>query len=451
VFFILLLIANFLAPVHGDTSPSIEDRIKTAVEFIQGQLLANSSVRGFLHATLPDQPQRMYSEDAGFVALALSAYQETHYSQQYYSDLMTAVEFVEASQAGSGDFHEYYDVATRTWINGGHLYYWNAYAMLGPAYAAFVITNQLQSERTHWTSVVDKIRACVDYWVPRLQVGDGSILFSFPDGSARADIASNAALLVSLIHLAVFEYYWGERSLATKYAGWSQKIATWLYSLQEKNNSTWGFGGFYADKSQSLQTTFENGFAMFGLNSYYKAASLLLTNFQPSIAELKQAMIDWMVGFVERMFDSWGGTQYARTAARTTAYPKTTTATSLVLQAAIDVWINIGPQVYWSDSQRLYNWITGNNERSIDLQSATNISSEAGGFYEGISQNATMTGSDLGLSALALYAIVRAAFVSIPGRYPVPEFPEMDANVILVLTLMLVFALIKRRKSLECF
>jgi hypothetical protein len=436
---------SFLAPVQGVTYSGIEDRIRAGLEFISGQLLTNSSVQGFLHATLPDQPRRMYAEDAGFVALALSAYQEARYSQEFYPGLKTAVEFVEAAQGGSGDFREYYDLTSRTWTTGGHLYYWNAYAMLGPAYAAFVITNQVQSERTYWAGVVDKVRACVDYWVPRLQAADGSILFSFPDGSTKVDIASNAALLVSLIHLAVFEYYWGQRSLATKYAGWSQKIASWLYSLQERNNSTWGFGGFYSSKSRAVQTAFENGFAMFGLNSYYKAASLLLTNFQPSIADLKQAMIDWMVGYLERMFDSWGGTQNARTTAGITSYPKTTMATLSVLQAAVDVWINIGPRVYWDDSQRLYKWITGGNERSIDLQSATNIAGEGGGFYEGIWQNGTMTGSDLGLSALALYAIVRAAFVSIPGEYPVPEFSADYVNQNLALALILTVLIIGRR------
>jgi hypothetical protein len=318
--------------------------------------------------------------------------------------------------------------------------------MLGPTYAAFTITNQVQSERTYWESVIDKVRACVDYWVPRLQAADGSIQFSFPDGSARADIASNAALLVSLIHLALFEYYWGDRSLATRYGAWSQKIAGWLYSSQERNNSTWGFGGFYSNKSRAVQMAFENGLVLFGLNSYYKAASLLLTNPQPSLADLKQAMIDWMVGFLERMFDSWGGTQYARGAAGIVSYPKTTMAMSSVLQAAVDVWINIGPRLYWDDSQRLYKWITGSNELSIDLQSATGIAGEAGGFYEGIGQNGTMTYSDLGISALALYAIVRAAFVSIPGEYPVPEFSGNCANAIVALVLILACLMIDRRK-----
>jgi hypothetical protein len=445
---IALLMVTLLGSVHGATAPGIEDRIRAAMVFISGQLATDSSVRGFLHATTPEQPRRMYAQDAGFVALALSAYQETHYLQEFYPDLKTAVEFVEAAQSGSGDFYEYYDLTAQTWVHSDHLYDWNAYAMIGPAYAAYVITNQIQGERTYWAGVIDKLRACVDYWVPRLQSADGSILFSLPDGSVRADIASNGALLVSLIHIAIFEYYWGERSLATKYAMWSQKIASWLYSFQEKSNSTWGFGGFYSTKSEAIQTAFENGLAMFGLNSYYKAASLLMTDFRPTIAELRQAMIDWMVGFLERMFDSWGGTQYARTVADITSYPKTTLAMASVLEAAIDVWINIGPRSYWDDSQSLYKWITGSNELSIDLQLATNIAEEGGGFYEGIGQNGTLTYSDLGLSALGLYALVRAGFVSIPGEYPVPEFPGHYANAILVLALIFAFPVIRPRNRL---
>ena len=160
-------------------------------------------------------------------------------------------------------------------------------------------------------------------------------------------------------------------------------------------------------------------------------------------------MIDWMVGFVEKMFDSWGGAQYARTAGGIISYPKTTMTVSSILQASVDVWINIGPRVYWNDSQRLYEWMTGNNELSVDLQSAVNIAGSSGGFYEGIAQNGTLTYSDLALSALALYAMVRAAFVSIPGDYPVPEFPSEHATTVLVFALILVISVVARRKSSE--
>jgi len=406
LFSVMLLIANFSGAVHGAAPPKIEDRIRAAIGFVEGQLDNTSSVLGFLHATVPGQPRRMYTEDTGLVALALSAYQETHYTQEFYSDLKMSAEFIENSQTDSGDFHEYYDLASQTWIHGGQLYYWNPYAMMGPAYAAFVITNQAQSEKTYWAGVIDRLRACADSWIPLRQAADGAIIFSFPDGSTKADVAANAALLASLIHIALFEYYWGDRNLATRYARWSEKIAGWLYSFQEKNNSTWGYGGFYIDGSRTIQRAFENGLILFGLNSYYKAASLLLSGFEPSIPDLRQMMIDWMVGFVERMFDSWGGAQYARTASGTTLYPKTVMAVSSVLQAAVDVWINIGPEVYWNDSQRLYDWITGGNELSVDLQSAANLAGMVGGFYEGIGQNGTMTTAMLALALILAFSLI---------------------------------------------
>jgi hypothetical protein len=445
----MLLIVNFAGVAHGTVSRGIEDRIRSVIGFVQGQLKATSAVQGFLHATVPGQPQRMYTEDSGLVALALSAYQETHYSQEFYSYLKISVGLIESAQISSGDFGEYYDLAGQDWIHGGELYYWNAYAMLGPAYAAFVITNQVQADKAYWASVIDSLRTCVDSWVPARQAANGAIIFSFPDGSAREDVAANAAMLASLIHIALFEYYWGDRNLATRYARWSENIAGWLYSLQEKNQSSWGYGGFYLNESRTVQGAFENGLIMLGLNSYYKAASLLLGGFQPSISDLRQGMIDWMTGFVERMFDSWGGAQYARTAGGIISYPKTTITVSSILQASVDVWINIGPRVYWNDSQRLYEWITGKNELSVDLQSAVNIAGNSGGLYEGIAESGTLTYSDLRLSALALYAMVRAAFVSIPGDYPVPEFPSDQASAVLAVTLLVMISVVPRRKSLE--
>ncbi len=368
----------------------------------------------------------MYSEDASLVALALSAYQETHYSQDSYSYIKTSADFIGRAQTASGDFYEYFDLNNQSWSNGGRLYSWNSYAMMGPAYAAFVITSQDQAEKTYWAGVIDILRKCVDSWVVSAQNNDGAVVFSFSDGTTRADIAANAALLVSLTYIALFEHSWGDGNLATKYAKLAQNIASWLFSFQEKNSSVWGFGGFYSDQSRTLQPSFENGLIMFGLNSYYKAASLLLQDFQPSITDLKQVMIDWMVGFVERLFDSWGGIAYGRGTGGVISYPKTTMGVTSVLQATVDVWINLGPEVYWNDSSRLYDWITGKNELSTDLQSATGPAG-GGGFYAGIDRNGTIGYADLGVDALALYALVRAAYVSIPGEYPV-SFATVTAS-----------------------
>jgi hypothetical protein len=414
-----LLIIGFPGSIHGAATRGIEDRIRSALELIKDQSYVSPQLQGFLHATTPAQPGRMYSEDASLVALALSSYQETHYSQEFYPYLKTSADFITRAQTPGGDFYEYYDITKQSWSNGGRLYSWNPYAIVGPAYAAFVITSQVQTERAYWASVINVLRRCVDSSIVSAQGKDGAVVFAFPDGSTRADVAANAALLVGLTYIALFEQNWGDGNLATKYARFAESIAGWLYSFQEKNSSVWGFGGFYSNQSRTLQPSFENGLIMFGLNSYYKAASTLLQDFQPSISDLKQVMIDWMVGFVERQFDSRGGVAYGRTSVGMISYPKTTMVVTWVLQATVDVWINIGPEVYWNDSSRLYEWLTGKNELSIDLQNATSVTGRGGGFYSGIERDGLMKTSDLGVDALALYALVRAAYVSIPGQYPV--------------------------------
>jgi hypothetical protein len=94
-------------------------------------------------------------------------------------------------------------------------------------------------------------------------------------------------------------------------------------------------------------------------------------------------------------------------------------AVTSVLQATVDVWINIGPEIYWNDSSRLYEWMTGKNELSIDLQSEMNLAGSGGRFYAGIDRSGTIGNTELSVDALALYSLVRAAYVSIPGDYPV--------------------------------
>ena len=364
----------------------------------------------------------MYSEDASLVALALSAYQETHYSQEYYSYLKSSADFIVGAQTSSGDFYEYFDLTNQSWNNGGRLYSWNPYAMMGPAYAAFVITSQSQGERTYWAGVIEALRKCVDSMVVPAQTNDGAVVFYFADGSTRPDVAANAALLVSLTYIALFEHYWGDGKSCNEICHDGTKYRKLVILLSGDMSTLLGaLVDSYSDQSRTLQPLFENGLIMFGLNSYYKAASLLslFQNFHPSISDLRQAMIDWMVGYVEKMFDSWGGVAYERTSGSVIPYPKTTMAISSVLQATVDVWINIGPEVYWNDSSRLYEWMTGNNELSLDLQSDMTLAGSTGRFYAGIDRNGTMGNTDLSVDALTLYALVRAAYVSIPGDYPV--------------------------------
>lgn len=226
---------------------------------------------------------------------------------------------------------------------------------MGAAYAAYLATNTFPSERPYWTTVENMLKPSVDHWIPRTQTTNGAIAFSYPDGSTRPDAAANGAVLAALVHMALFEYNWGDRTLATKYAQWSQLIAIWLYSLQGEDSTSWGHGGFYTNDSRTLQLTTENGLVMLGLNSYFKAIGLLLQNFQPSLSEMRKRMMNWTESYVEPTMDSWGGPQFGRNAVGILAYPKETFSAASLIQALVDVWIDIGWPGYWDDASKLYN------------------------------------------------------------------------------------------------
>jgi hypothetical protein len=425
ILLLLVLVLNVSGFAWASAGPNVEDRIATAIRFIVDQ--SSTSFSGFLHGTNSSvSAQRIYAYDNGIVALALSSYQQTHNSEAYYNNLKSAIHFLQQAQTSSGDFQEYYDPSNGTWGTSGQLYYWNSYALMGAAYGGgeFAAIGEFPAERPYWTDVVNMLRLCVDYWVPRTQLPDGQVVFSFPGASARADVGANAAMLVALIHIALFEYFWGNMDLATKYAQWSQSIANWLYSLQEKSSASWGAGGFYTDAARTIQYTFENGFAMFGLNSYFKAVGLFanaLTTFEPSVSELRQSMINWTEKFVETTVDSWNGPQYGRSIAGLLPYPKETASGASLLQALVDVVINIGspyeecayPQCYWSEVSKVYEWFTGSNELSLDLQQAKDIHGGVGGFYTGIQSSGAIMDSNVAVTAFALFAMVRASYIEV--------------------------------------
>jgi hypothetical protein len=440
----MLVVASiFVSPVLGAPDRSVEDRIRSAIEFIEGQYATNSTIRGFLHG---NSTELIYARDNGLAALGLAAYHETHFSSEFYEDLKRAVSFLLDAQAAHGDVREFYDPVSERWGPGNDLYYWNSHVVMGVAYAAYAISEQVQSERGYWSTIVNKLRLCVDFWLPRKQLSNGAVTFSFPGGNARADVAANGAMLVGLVYLSLFEHFWGDRSLAIRYATWSQSIARWLWSLQERNQTSWGWGGLYTNNSRTLQLTYENAIAMFGLNKYYSAVGLLLAHYEPTFDQLRQSMTAWAEGFVDEISDSWGGPRYGRSADGVIDYPKQTLAASAVLQAMIDVWINMGgptdtrfgPPFHWPNAMRIYRWTTGANELSVDLQSERDANRLGGGFAAGIEANRTIEGADTATTSLALYAFVRASFVRIP------EFSRMP----LMLSITFIFvaiAMVNRR------
>lgn len=437
ILFVALLVVNMSGLAMVANGLNVESRIRAAVGYVRDQYVSKSGVAGFLHGTNgPSETQRIYSYDNGIVALGLAAYQQTHNSEEFYQDLKTAIEFLHRAQTSTRDFYEYYDVANNTWVLSGQLYYWDAYALMGAAYGAgeYAAIGEFPAEKQYWADVVNMLRLCVDTWLPSAQLPEGAIMFSFPDGSSRVDVAANAAMLSALVHIALFEYSWGDSGLAAKYARQAQLIAQWLYSMQERNLTSWGRGGFYTNSTQTFQLTFENGLAMLGLNAYFKALGLFeksLPSAEPSIPELRQTMMNWTLSFVEKTLDSWNGPQYGRSAVGLVPYPKLSLDAASLLQALVDVWISIGspsvmcdyPECYWAEAARVYNWLAGSNELSLDLQQAKDVRGGGGGFYAGIEKSGAVTDSVLATTALALFAMVRASYIQIP------EFTSVTTNV----------------------
>jgi hypothetical protein len=410
---LIILVASTI-PAYASADAGIEARITSAMEFVVGQYSNISEVNGYLRGTgQTADSQRMYSEDAGLVTLSLAFYKETH-ATQFQTDryLKYAVNFLLNAQTSSGDFYEYYDQGNHTWQNGGKLYPWNAYVLMGIAYAGYVASIQSTDEKAYWTSVVDRLLLTVNTFFSASQLPSGAFDFHFLDGKDGADLESNGALLVGLIYMALFEHYLGDTDESTRLAVWSEGIAHWLLSQQEFNDKTWGIGGFYHNSTRTLQLTYENGIAMFGLLSYYKGIGVLLGSFQPTISEARQSMIVWAGGFFARIIDAWGGPRVGRSGSGNITYPKTTLEAASLAQAMGDVWIDIGSYRggkpdYWTDASKPFQWIIGANERSTDLQQAKSLQGTGLGFYTGIENNRTIEASDLTSTALALYAILK--------------------------------------------
>jgi hypothetical protein len=434
--FLLLALAVIPAFVPANlaigSTPDIENRISRAITFAENNYHSSAVVSGYLH----DQNgsvMRSYTEDNALVALALSSFQETHFSTSYYVDLQRAARFVAAAQAPDGDFYQYYDFGNGTWESGGKFYYWNSLVLMSVAYAAFTVTSQIDSERGFWSPIVDRLRLCIDVWLPTSLNANGGVVFAFPNGLRGTDVRYQGALLMGLMYVAAFEYYWGRKDVADRFAGYARLMATWLDSLQEHDRSRWGNGGFYSNSTMNVQSSEENAFAMFGLNSYYKGVGLLMPSQRAELDGMRNMMQQWEEGYVENITDSYGGVSFGRDANGPIPYPRLTWTTSATLAATVDVWINLGPARYWNDSNRIYGWLTGNNERSTDIQTPE------GSFYEGLVAGSPLPPSNLATDMLALYSIIRAAFVKIPGTYPVsvsnpPRFTRTSSSTHLVTT-----------------
>ena len=434
----LLLVAVVGFPVVR-ASADVESRIISAIGWINGQKVSNVEYVGFARGNDPDTNRTVFVEDQALVALALSDYHSTHNDDRYDNLLNVAARFINSARTPRGDFYEYYDLRTGRWLHAGDFYSWNAYAIAGLAAAAYKISSKDYSQRTFWFPIEAKLKQSVTIFLGN-QRDDGAWAFHGTSTTAREALTrENAVFLVGLLYLGLFESQWGSPEQARLYGQLAEKTATWIFSVQENNTALATFGGFPHSDTNSTQLSEENGEVLWGVDTYYSTIGVLLPQPSPSIWDARRAMADWVSGFAEKMRDSYGGPYNGRTSTSLNEYPKTTRGAAWMLQALVDIWINLGGPRYYDNSQKSYDWIVGGNELGAELQQASSISGVQGGFYESISAGTVDRTSRTDVTASALYAFVRSAFVQ------VPEFPRIGAILVFFAAVFGVLVLTRRK------
>lgn len=437
-----MTISIFLALPVVQASANVESRIVSAIEWIRGQEVLSYSISGFVAETDRPLNSTLYLEDQALVALAVSDYHSTHNDARYDDLLKVAANFIIQARTPSGKFYEYYDLKRHQWVHEGGLYSWDAYAIAALAVSAYKISSESPEERAYWFAIEAQMKTSVINLLSN-QRSDGAWIFrNYTTGRHEALTSENAVMLTGLSYIGLFEYQWGSSQQASYYGKLSEKTANWLFSKQVANSTFTNYGGFPHSDLNSTQISEENGIILLGVDSYYSIVGLLDPQASPTVWDARRVMIDWVAGFVRNMRDSYGGPYFARNLKGILEYPKTTSAASWMLQALADIWVNLGGDEYYSDSQRPYEWIVGGNELRADLQSAASQSGPALGFYSAILPGVVDRNVRTGVAASALYAFLRA------GLIQVPEFPQSAQALVLFLgfSVALLFMRKKKRK-----
>jgi hypothetical protein len=145
------------------------------------------------------------------------------------------------------------------------------------------------------------------------------------------------------------------------------------------------------------------------------------------------------------MIDStWGPYRY-RTTLEKAQYPKQVLAAAELMRALVEIWVVLGDMKYFDYAARLYDWITGINEKNVDLQQALNRKSQLGGFWTGIdADGSTENDSNLEITGTSTMAFTYGKWITIP------EFPSSFLYLILpaLLTLLFIICYDERKRQM---
>ncbi len=418
LFVALLASASVLTTIEAAAAQkdTLLDRSERAVDWVSQQAVTyEEGMIAFADET-DTFDGRVYTEANARVAWMFQNHYQHLTSRKYEQQFQSAVNFVLTGQAATGDFNEYFDIAQRSWSNSGKLHYWNAFvsAMLSLTAINMRRLPELGIKHEYWTRVISRVETFVERWSDSGLQRDGSWVFTYNDG-VRPGIAENGMMLATLSCLSAYEFRWGDRVKGTGYSTIAKKTASWLLDMQEMDQSKWSWGGFYEDRTRTMQISLPNARAMHGILVYWEFISVSVES-DPSLYDmLRERLVAWAEGFFGKMRDDFGGPYFQRDANGASKYPKRTLEAAEFIRDIGIIWVDHGEPKYWSWTELTCQWLFGNNEAQTDLQQAKNLKGQTGGFYVGIQQNASVDQRSTTLAvSICAEAMLYALYIDVP-------------------------------------
>ena len=436
VMFTLLLMMHLevVQALEAGAEPDILARIERSITWLE----AHRSITplGSYYSLDSGESALISVAENSAVAYILTMHTKLMPTRKYIPEILSILRFTLNAKAGAY-FHLYYNVGEGAWISGPQPYYGNAEILQNIAFASFHLRLEdqllLEDEKKLLDEAVESSEDLIDVLAETSRVSGGAWKLRYEDGSSQARLRENSMILVSLLHVAAYEEKWGSSERSRLYGEYAQETARWILKAQEKEPTRWGYGGFYETAEDSAQSTISNAVAVFSLTTYLRLISLIDEEPNPTIQEVREAVILWEEAFLRRMVDEHGGPYQGRDKTGVRKYPKELLAASMILRAMVETWVVHGDPKYRVWCITLYEWITGGNEAGVDLQL------EDGSFSNGLSASGAPEGSaDLYTSIYTVASLIYGEWINIP------EAPLKAVPLLLTLILLVGFKLTSR-------
>ncbi|MGC8848854.1 MAG: hypothetical protein ACP5QI_00055 [Candidatus Bathyarchaeia archaeon] len=423
---LLLMHIGAAQSIGAETGPDIMARIDKGVEWLQTHRIVTTL--GSYYSSGTGEGVTVDVAENSAVAYMFTMHTKLVPMRRNVPEILAILNFTLNAKTGAF-FHPYFTMSGG-WVSKPQPYYRSAEILQNLAFSSFHLRLEDQilteDDKELLDEVVESSEDLIGELAKTYRTGDGAWRLKYEDGTLQARLKENSEILVSLLHVAAYEEEWGSPERSSLYGGYAQETARWILETQEKEPSRWGYGGFSQARGTNSQPMISNAAAVFSLTTYLRLISLLDEDPDPTIQEVREAIILWEEAFLKGMVDEHGGPYQERDEAGAREYPKELLAASLTLRAMAETWVVHGDPKYRIWCISLYNWITGKNEAENDLQL------EDGSYLEGFTAPGT-SGSAAGLyvNAYTTASLVYGAWINIP------EVPPRTAQSLATLTLLL--------------